>query len=770
MSDQPMLDVALAYLKEFPNRCLFPIKAGAKYPPQIKNNLALASNDPEQIREWHAKWPNCNWGLSLFNDKSGVIVIDVDTKEGKAGQLSFDLLELEYGNFPTTERVRTPSGGFHLYYIGKHVFALGKYGFGEGIDSPGYVLIAGCRFKDGTSYELDDYSPAAAAPEWFYDVLSKAKKERVANASESAIELDLPDNVEWAKTFLTEDAEPAIEGKSGEATTFKVAASLRDMGISAEMALELMVEFYNERCVPPWERDGLNTKIVNAYNYASLSQAGAKSVQAEFIEPDDFTDADIQGDRAVIDRQRAARRKDAVATKKIEADRAALPEDQKEKLWTREEVIESYVWVVGIERFLRIGNNRSMWKKSAFDSAFAYLAGKGPKSMAEQLLKKSTGTVARFHDICFLPGRPQRVNGGTSFNTYTAPDLVPAEGDVAWWNEHLEYLFPDPEDRNMLLNWMAWLLQNLRLKPKHALLIQGDIQGTGKSFISDMLTAILHKNNVANINQNDLHGDFNGWATRSKLLVIEELRAVDRTEVANKLHPLITQETISVNEKNLPQREVDNCFGVFAMTNNDAAITIDASDRRYLVLRTDARPKSKPYYGALYARLSDPASVAAVAYSLMTRNVGEYDGRQSAPRTKAKEMMIEAGLSDLETHIIESKDEYPFNCRLTTVRDVIENLPKRLESGRSPRQQSIIRSIIFRNFPAIDMGTCPVPQDKGNKRRIIALKQGALLKDQPRGTVGSMYWTEKENASKGRPADLDDTAAGDGLDSAGDNE
>jgi hypothetical protein len=765
MSDQPMLAVALAYLKEFPDRFIFPIKAGAKFPPCIKDNLAKASNSEKQIRAWNDRFPNCNWGLSLYDNKSGLIVIDVDTKEGKSGQLSFDILELEYGNFPTTERVRTPSGGFHLYYIGKHQFALGKYGFGDGIDSPNYVLIAGCQFKDGTSYELDDYSPAAVAPDWFYDVLSRAKKERVANAGESAIELDLPANMEWAKTFLTEDAEPAIEGKSGEATTFKVAASLRDMGISAEMALELMLEFYNERCVPPWDRDGLNTKIVNAYNYASLSQAGAKSVQAEFVEPDDFTDADIQGDRAVIDRQRAARRKEADQTKKIEADRAALPEDQKEKMWTPAEVISSFVWIVGIERFVRIGDTRTMWKRSAFDSAFAYLAGKGPKSVAEQLLRKKEGTISRYEDICFSPGRPQR--SGNKFNTYTVPDIVPAEGDVSWWDEHLEYLFPDPVDRDLLLNWLAWLLQNLRLKPKHALLIQGDIQGTGKSFISDMLTRILHKSNVANINQNDLHGDFNGWATRSKLLVIEELRAVDRTEVANKLHPLITQETISVNEKNLPQREVDNCFGVFAMTNNDAAITIDASDRRYLVLRTNARPKSKPYYSALYARLSDPASVAAVAYSLLQRDVGEYDGRQSAPRTKAKEMMIEAGQSDLETHIIESRDDYPFNCRLTTVKDITESLPPKL-GGKSPRQQSIIRSIIFRNYDAVDLGPCSVPQDSNKKRRIIALRGGRILENETRSVIGSMYWTEKQGEKKN--GDKTEAADFDGLDSAEDSE
>jgi hypothetical protein len=152
------LDLALDYVALNPTRFLFPIKAGGKFPPLIKNNLDDASNDPAQLEKWARQFPGCNWGVA--HRKSGLMVIDVDVKEGKGGRATFDTLDLEYG-FPPTEMTRTPSGGFHLIYEGEHIFALGKFGFGDGVDSPNYTIIPGSSFSDGN--ELRARRPRADA-------------------------------------------------------------------------------------------------------------------------------------------------------------------------------------------------------------------------------------------------------------------------------------------------------------------------------------------------------------------------------------------------------------------------------------------------------------------------------------------------------------------------------------------------------------------------------------------------------------------------------
>ena len=48
-------------------------------------------------------------------------------------------------------------------------------------------------------------------------------------------------------------AEPAIEGNAGDATTFKAALEMRDFGVSREVCQEILSEYYNPRCEPPWE-------------------------------------------------------------------------------------------------------------------------------------------------------------------------------------------------------------------------------------------------------------------------------------------------------------------------------------------------------------------------------------------------------------------------------------------------------------------------------------------------------------------------------------
>jgi hypothetical protein len=50
------LDVALISLKKWPGLHLFPVAFDNKAQPLLKDYLRRASNDPAQIRRWHAYW------------------------------------------------------------------------------------------------------------------------------------------------------------------------------------------------------------------------------------------------------------------------------------------------------------------------------------------------------------------------------------------------------------------------------------------------------------------------------------------------------------------------------------------------------------------------------------------------------------------------------------------------------------------------------------------------------------------------------------------
>lgn len=278
-----------------PGWCLFPIRPGRKHPPLFDNNLALASNSTAQVWAWNVQFPGCNWGLSLA--KSHLIVLDVDTKEGKQGRESLDRLELEHGRLPYTRRVRTPSGGEHIYFtetnVVRHRMRLDA--FGPGIDSPNYVLVPSCTLTAGGSYRLTASGPVAPAPAWFAEYLGESTVEDTDQVP--AVEQDTPDIIKRAIYYLRNDAKPSIQFEHGDFALLMTAATLKDMGVSEHMAVELLAEHYNvpqiegsgrPYCDPLWSigegarEDRLDVKVQNAWAYLHQTQPGADTAEADF--------------------------------------------------------------------------------------------------------------------------------------------------------------------------------------------------------------------------------------------------------------------------------------------------------------------------------------------------------------------------------------------------------------------------------------------------------------------------------------------------------
>jgi hypothetical protein len=676
------LDFALKWLAAHPQSHLFPILRYQKQPPLIKNNLDGASNDPEQIKKWHAKNPGCNWGLAL--KKSGFIVVDVDRKDGKVGEETFDDLDMIYG-FPPTLKVRSPSGGWHLYYNATaevpHQYAQGKHGFGPDVDSTNYVMLPGCFVSEPGSvgdYEIIEESPIVDAPAWFGNFLKRPTPVEARDIP--VVELDQQGSIDWAVRYLTNDAPPSIEGKGGEKTLLDVAAVLKDRGISEQMAVELLDKHYNVpgKCEPMWEvgegppQDRLDVKVHNAWVYLNENAPGSDTPEAEFS-GDPLDDAAV--DKIVAAWSARDTKVKAVATQaKSDID----------------EVCKAWVYIAGMKRFVRRDDpdfRNYVWDVEAFDNNFMHLRGRYTK-FSKRLLENRL--IRKFATMGYKPGEDEFC--GDIYNLYRPGSIVPQPGDTTLWDEHLNYLFQDPTDRDHVLNWIAWLLQHIGEKPRHALLIAGYQTGTGKSFIGEVVTQLLGPHNVAPIGEDELDSTFNEWALKSKLLLVEELQALDRGAVKKKLHPLITQESIIINDKNVKRYKVNNCFGIMAMSNEDAAINIGQNDRRYLVVRTHAAPKDKTHYERLYGILRDPAALGAIYHQLLTRDLTEYSGKDRAPYTAAKGEMIEAGMTDLEHHIVEHSGIWPFNARVVTMEDVISSLPTRLQT--QPRVRQNLLSIL----------------------------------------------------------------------------
>lgn len=122
------------------------------------------------------------------------------------------------------------------------------------------------------------------APLWLIERAGKAR-EKSAAATEPVVALDQPHNIERAIHYLLHEAPLSIKGQGGDNTAFKVAAKVKDFGVSAQQALELMLDHWNDRCPPGWSPEKLNVKIAHAYEYGK-KPPGADTADAAFTKAD----------------------------------------------------------------------------------------------------------------------------------------------------------------------------------------------------------------------------------------------------------------------------------------------------------------------------------------------------------------------------------------------------------------------------------------------------------------------------------------------------
>lgn len=286
------LDYALKYAKL--GIRVFPITPDTKT-PAIKSWPDEATTDPTLIKRWWAIDADYNIGIATGR---GVVAIDADTKDGKPGLSSLELLDLEV--IPTSLRSRTPSGGVHVLLktdrqIHNRVNSIAEY---PGIDirgENGYILAAGSTLPNG-SYTLTANGKIEDMPAEFAEILAKRPKHK-AKTDEPVIDLDTEENIAKAVDWLTNTAATAIEGEGGDETTYRTAARLRDYGLSQPIALDVMLGHWNERNEPPWPPEDLQTKVENAFMYASGTWGGSspaadfESVDLDVGEKPDFLES-----------------------------------------------------------------------------------------------------------------------------------------------------------------------------------------------------------------------------------------------------------------------------------------------------------------------------------------------------------------------------------------------------------------------------------------------------------------------------------------------
>ena len=297
---------------------IFPLAPRRKTPLLTGSWKEHATNDPNEAdRLWSAN-PDANiairtWGKDSRNPLP-ICVLDVDVghDNGNNGLYTLEELEEIYGeSVPSTPLVRTPSGGFHHYFLSNGCDLKNKAGWAPGLDSRsegGYVVAPPSVIYDDGGALVGEYSwhngndldvflhdkpdgeivnEIPVVPTWL-SAESYKKSSVGGNGSHlevpeigenTLLEFPMEEKIQRARAYIS-SIPGAVQGQHGDEDTYRVACkALRDFALPWDDALNVLRE-WNQTCNPPWNEEDLIVKLRNAYQYGT-APLGAKLIAGE---------------------------------------------------------------------------------------------------------------------------------------------------------------------------------------------------------------------------------------------------------------------------------------------------------------------------------------------------------------------------------------------------------------------------------------------------------------------------------------------------------
>ena len=250
-------------------------------------------------------------------------------------------------------------------------------------------------------------------------------------------------------------------------------------------------------------------------------------------------------------------------------------------------------------------------------------------------------------------------------------DAIDADGQrvIDMFMDHLRFTLSDEREQRILLDWMAYVIQNPGKRVNWAILLQG-AQGVGKSYFGNVMQMILGEL-VRNLEPTAISGRFTGWAHGALVVVVEEIRisGANRYETLDRMKPFITNKTVQIEEKGRDHRTVPNFTSYFMLTNHKDAIPLADGDRRYCVLFSRVQSEeqlfdelggkvgAQNYFKKLFSE-TERRSDAMARFFLDYQISEEFSAEGRAPDTNAKQAMIDVNVSPARMLLESAIDEH----------------------------------------------------------------------------------------------------------------
>lgn len=322
-----------------------------------------------------------------------------------------------------------------------------------------------------------------------------------------------------------------------------------------------------------------------------------------------------------------------------------------------EDMVEKCVWIASGAQVAYITEDRSLFLKfnefcALTVASFTYVAPEGAstkKKILNAVQWKADERRKEVMTVTFYPGQPTittNLEGVRCVNTWRPIKRWPPRADIGPFLEQIEYLFPDPTEREVFLDYLAHIEQKPGELPHYGWLHIAEKTGTGRNWLASVLARVFKGYVAPNV---DLPGlldsAYNGELSARVLAIVDEVQeggSEGNYRHAERLKSMINAETRTVNHKyGLKYNEVNACRWLI-FSNHQNALPLKDTDRRFRVLMHRAEPRPASVYVHLYAQLQDPEFINSVGMFLRQRDIKNFKPGERPPMSEAKLSAIAA--------------------------------------------------------------------------------------------------------------------------------
>lgn len=332
----------------------------------------------------------------------------------------------------------------------------------------------------------------------------------------------------------------------------------------------------------------------------------------------------------------------------------------------------------------------------------------------------------RAYSQCFRPehgpGEIIDEDGVKLVNVYFPINPRRVVGDPSPFLNHFAKILPDARDREILICYMATIVQHPGVKLRWTPFIQGT-PGNGKSTISKIVSYAVGKRYSHSPRASGMAGQFNSFIQNKIFIAVEDVYTRDKQDVIEFLKPMISEEMIEVEPKGQNKYMADNRANWILNSNHKDGVTKVKDDRRFAIFFTAQQTKAQRlacgmdsrYFQYLRDWLETDGYAIMCEYLMNYPVAYEMDPRfmSDAPDTSATAEAVDLGLGIIEQNIIEAVEQHrPGFCGGWISSVALDRL---LEQGRSSRyvppnkRPDMLDSLGYQHHPHLRGGRASAP-------------------------------------------------------------